>query len=254
MPLPRRPAGYAARLESSSHLADTRPRRRRASATRPSRAFARVPLAELARPPPRRPPARARPSAPTIPREHPIAPVPFAEFGPEIEGGLFDADASVVVLEENEPVALLVLDDRPRARPRRHGPRPARWPRYRGRGLARFAKTDSLRRPARGSGSMHLATANDGTRTSRCGRSTRAWRLSRAPRVWTRLRPRDLRLRYGGGDAQLGAEVGRERLDDLRVELGAGAAGELPERLLVARAAAGTRAPRSSRRRRRRRR
>ena len=96
-----------------------------------------------------------------IPREHPIAPVPLAEFAAEIEGGLFDADASVVVLDGDEPVALsFSMTDREHGRADTDltGTLAA----YRRRGLARFAKTDSLRR-LRGLGIHTVATANDGT-------------------------------------------------------------------------------------------
>jgi GNAT superfamily N-acetyltransferase len=94
-----------------------------------------------------------------IPREHPIAPVPYAEFRSEIDGGLLDADASVVVLEGDEPVALsIVLTDREggRADTELTGTLAAR----RGRGLARLAKTDSLRR-LHALGIRSVATAND---------------------------------------------------------------------------------------------
>jgi len=96
-----------------------------------------------------------------IPREHPIAPMPYAEFVSEIEGGLFDADASVVVLGGDEPVALsFSMTDRENGRADTDltGTLAA----YRRRGLARFAKTDSLRR-LRGLGIHTVATANDGT-------------------------------------------------------------------------------------------
>jgi GNAT superfamily N-acetyltransferase len=94
-----------------------------------------------------------------IPREHPIAPVPYADFRSEIDGGLLDVDASVVVLEGDEPVALsVVLTDRAggRADTDLTGTLAAR----RGRGLARFAKTDSLRR-LHALGIRRIATAND---------------------------------------------------------------------------------------------
>ena len=93
-----------------------------------------------------------------VPRGH-ISPVPFEEFLSEIEGTLFDRDASVVVLEGNEPVALsLVLADREsgRADTDLTGTLAA----YRGRGLACFAKTDSLRR-LRELGIHTVSTAND---------------------------------------------------------------------------------------------
>jgi GNAT superfamily N-acetyltransferase len=94
-----------------------------------------------------------------IPREHPIAPMPYAEFRSEIDGGLLDADASVVVVEGDEPVALaIVLTDREsgRADTDLTGTLAAR----RGRGLARFAKTDSLRR-LHALGIRTVTTAND---------------------------------------------------------------------------------------------
>ncbi len=96
-----------------------------------------------------------------IPREPHIAPVPYAEFVSYIHGALFDPDASVVVLDRSEPVALsFVLTDREsgRADTDLTGTLPA----YRRRGLARFAKTDSLRR-LRGLGIRTVVTANDAT-------------------------------------------------------------------------------------------
>jgi GNAT superfamily N-acetyltransferase len=96
-----------------------------------------------------------------IPREHRIAPIPYPEFASEVEGGLFDVDASVVVLEGDDPVALSIsMTDREsgRADTDLTGTLAA----YRGRGLARFAKTDSLRR-LRKLGIHTVATANDGT-------------------------------------------------------------------------------------------
>ncbi|MGZ4395103.1 MAG: N-acetyltransferase family protein [Gaiellaceae bacterium] len=96
-----------------------------------------------------------------IPREHQIAPVPYSEFEAEIEGGLFDPAASVVVLEGNEPVALsfsMTDCETGRADTDLTGTLAA----YRGRGLARFAKADSLRR-LRALGIHTVATANDDT-------------------------------------------------------------------------------------------
>ena len=96
-----------------------------------------------------------------IPREYPIAPVPFAEFRAEIEGGLLDVDASVVVLDGTEPVALcFVLTDREsgRADTDMTGTLVA----YRRRGLARLAKTESFRR-LRALGIRTVVTANDTT-------------------------------------------------------------------------------------------
>jgi len=96
-----------------------------------------------------------------IPREHPIAPVPYAEFVSEIEGGLFDADASVVVLDGDEPVALsFSMTDRENGRA--DTDLTGTLADHRGRGLARLAKSDSLRR-LRGLGIHTVATANDGT-------------------------------------------------------------------------------------------
>jgi GNAT superfamily N-acetyltransferase len=117
-----------------------------------------------------------------IPREHPIAPVPYAEFRSEIQGGLLDADASVVVLEGSEPVALsLVLTDREsgRADTDMTGTLAA----YRGRGLARFAKTDSLRR-LRALGIQTVATSNDGSNAPM--RALNASLGFRPAAVWTR--------------------------------------------------------------------
>ncbi len=94
-----------------------------------------------------------------IPVGHLIAPMPFDVFVAEIEGGLLDSDASVVVLAGEEPVALsFVLADREggRAGTELTGSLAA----YRGRGLARFAKTDSLRR-LHALGIRSVSTAND---------------------------------------------------------------------------------------------
>ncbi len=93
-----------------------------------------------------------------VPRGH-VSPTPFEEFRSEIEGALLDREASVVVLEGNEPVALsLVLADREsgRADTDLTGTLAA----YRGRGLARLAKTDSLRRLSE-LGVHTVSTAND---------------------------------------------------------------------------------------------
>jgi len=93
-----------------------------------------------------------------VPRSH-LSPVPFAEFRSEIEGGLLDADASVVVLEGDEPVALscvLTARESGRADTDLTGTLAG----YRGRGLARLAKTDSLRR-LRALGIHTVVTAND---------------------------------------------------------------------------------------------
>ncbi len=96
-----------------------------------------------------------------IPREHRIAPVLYAEFAAEVDGGMFDADASVVVLEANEPVALsFVLTNRESRRG--DTDLTGTFADYRGRGLARLAKTDSLRR-LRALGIHTVTTANDGT-------------------------------------------------------------------------------------------
>ena len=93
-----------------------------------------------------------------VPRGH-VSPVPFAEFRSEVEGGLLDADGSVVVLEGDEPVAqsyVLTARDSGRADTDLTGTLAA----YRGRGLARLAKTDSLRR-LRALGIHTVVTAND---------------------------------------------------------------------------------------------
>ncbi len=94
-----------------------------------------------------------------VPAEHQVSPVPFETFVAELEGGLLDHEASVVILESNEPVALsFVLVDRNsgRADTDLTGTLAA----YRGRGLARYAKTDSLRR-LHELGVHRVATAND---------------------------------------------------------------------------------------------
>ena len=93
-----------------------------------------------------------------VPRGH-ISPVPFAEFRSEVEGGLLDVDGSVAVLEGDEPVALsLVLADRESGRA--DTDLTGTLAEYRGRGLARLAKTDSLRR-LRELGIHTVSTAND---------------------------------------------------------------------------------------------
>ena len=94
-----------------------------------------------------------------IPLDHPVSPVPFEEFVAEIDGGLLDCEGSVVVLEDGEPVAFSFVNvDREsgRADTDLTGTLAA----YRGRGLARFAKTDSLRRLFE-LGVRSVATAND---------------------------------------------------------------------------------------------
>jgi RimJ/RimL family protein N-acetyltransferase/N-acetylglutamate synthase-like GNAT family acetyltransferase len=93
-----------------------------------------------------------------VPRGH-VSPVPFAEFRSEIEGGLLDADGSVVVLKGDEPVAQsYVLTDREGGRA--DTDLTGTLAPYRGRGLARLAKTDSLRR-LRALGVHSVVTAND---------------------------------------------------------------------------------------------
>ena len=94
-----------------------------------------------------------------VPSAHEVSPLPYEEFVAEIEGGILDRDASAVVLEADEPVAFsLVHTDREsgRADTDLTGTLAA----YRGRGLARFAKTDSLRR-LHSLGIRTVVTAND---------------------------------------------------------------------------------------------
>ena len=94
-----------------------------------------------------------------IPAAHEVSPLPYAEFAAEIDDELLDRDASTVVLEGADPVAFsFVHVDREggRADTDLTGTLSA----YRGRGLARFAKTDSLRR-LHALGIRTVVTAND---------------------------------------------------------------------------------------------
>jgi len=96
-----------------------------------------------------------------VPRGYPVAPLHYSEFLTELDGGLLDRDASVVVLKGSELVALsFVLADREsgRADTDMTGSLAA----YRRRGLARLAKTDSLRR-LRALGIRTVTTSTDET-------------------------------------------------------------------------------------------
>ncbi len=96
-----------------------------------------------------------------IPLDHPIAPVLFDAFVAEIDGGLLDCDGSVVVLDGADPVAFsLVFTDRESGRA--DTDLTGTLAPYRGRGLARYAKTDSLRRLF-DLGVRVVTTANDET-------------------------------------------------------------------------------------------
>jgi GNAT superfamily N-acetyltransferase len=94
-----------------------------------------------------------------VPVSHLIAPLPFEVFKAELDGGLLDPDACVVVLEGAEPVAVsFVVTDR--ASGRADTALTGTLAAYRGRGLARLAKTDSLRR-LHALGIRSVVTAND---------------------------------------------------------------------------------------------
>ena len=94
-----------------------------------------------------------------IPRSHRIAPLLYEAFLAEVDGALLDPDASVVVLDGSTPVAFsFVYADR--ASGRADTDLTGTLAAYRGRGLARFAKTVSLGR-LHALGVRSVTTAND---------------------------------------------------------------------------------------------